>query len=168
MQLGSTHKHPVIVAAPVGFERCPTTIVDFGEMLHHVTHIFAVGELARAWHSKDVGPGQIVDPLERGVGGIARISHHHDLTHPRRGLAVFKHLTEHDILVPLPFGINGSDGYRNAKAIPTGDSHHHAKAKGVRGRFTLTGHQTQGMFAPSLGFVRGVTDEVEAPIGRGW
>src|SRR5215468_5657579 len=123
MQLGVTQKHPVIAAAPSGLERSPTTIADFGEILHHVAYIFAVGELAGARHGKDIGPVEIIDQLERDVSSIACICHHDDLTYPRRGLKVFEHLPEQDVLVPLTFWINGSKSHGDAKTVPTGNQH---------------------------------------------
>src|ERR687884_1183189 len=164
MQRGVTHKHPVIVAAPIGLERSPTTITACGEILHQVADIFTVGELACARHGKDRGPVQSIDQLESDVGGIAGISHHDDLTYPRGGLKVFEHLPEQDVLMPLALGINRSKSHGDAKAIPTGNQHDHAKAKGRGRRYTLARYMAHGMLASALGFMRRVTDQVETSI----
>jgi hypothetical protein len=130
MQLGMTHKHPVILAAPIGLGRGPTPIPAFGEMVHHSAHLCAMGELPCAWHGKDGGPVQVVHEFERDVGGIARIGHHAQLAHPRRGLKVFAHLPEQDVLVPLALGVNGSQSYGDAQAIPLAMNPIMAKPKG--------------------------------------
>ena len=117
MQLGVAHKDPIILPSPIGLVGGSTTIERFREVLDQIAYVSAVGKLACARHCKNIGPLEVLNELEREIGGVTGISDDYDLTHPGRGREVLQHLTDQDVLMALTLRIDCGNGNRDTKMV---------------------------------------------------
>jgi hypothetical protein len=100
------------------------------------------------------------------MGRRTGIRDDHALTPPGRRIEGLQPLPAQAILMALTFRIEGGNGNRETKMVPTRHSHDHITAKGIRRRCPVARHLSPGMRSPPLGLVRGVATEGALAIGR--
>jgi hypothetical protein len=81
-------------------------------MTASIAALFAMGELARPGHGKDVSLSLGVDAPQGLIGTKARLAGHDDLFTPGGGLAGGAHVPKQLLLMSLDVGINRRDGNR--------------------------------------------------------
>src|SRR5215216_4328460 len=106
MERRATSKDPVILAAAIRFRTGPTLVTTFGQVLHQIAEMFAIGKFPCSGHGKDVTIVVLSDEPHGRVGGKARIGDGHKLASPGWRYKGLQHLAKQDILVPADAGIN--------------------------------------------------------------
>jgi hypothetical protein len=119
MERRATSKDPVILAAAIRLITGPTLETTFGQVLHQLAEMLAIGKLPCSGHGEDVAIVVLSDETHGRAGGKARIGDDHKLASPGWRHKGLQHLAKQDILVPADAGIKQPQRHGDTKPVPT-------------------------------------------------